>query len=51
MYELLDLLDDLAYGAFNFLAVVGWVFLFVLVVSMITGTFDDLLMIVWEVTE
>jgi len=39
----------LLYGAINTLAITGWLFLLVIIITMLTNTFDDLILILWEI--
>jgi len=36
-------------GTVNFLAVLGWLFLLVIIITILTNTFDELILILWEI--
>ena len=36
-------------GTVNFIAVLGWLVLLVIIITIITNTFDELIIILWEI--
>lgn len=36
-------------GTINTLAVIGWLFLLVIIITILTNTFDELILILWEI--
>jgi len=43
------LLPRILSGTVNFIAILGWLFLLVIIITIITNTFDELILILWEI--
>jgi len=43
------LLPRILCGAVNFIAVLGWLVLLVIFITIVTNTFDELILILWEI--
>ncbi len=43
------LVNRLICGTINFIAVLGWLVLLVIIITIVTNTFDELILILWEI--